>query len=494
MTNENEDITQAGEAGRHDGEHEDWFRDSGHEIGLGDPVPTSLQRLLEELNLLGGEAPTMCVPPTEPAARDESPGLDSLRQVERYELLGELGRGGMARVIRARDPHLGREVALKIVRRPKQGAEIIMRRFVREARILARLEHPGIAPIHQIGVCDDGRPFIAMRLVEGRSMAELLANRPGDWSDVPRLLRIFESVCQTVAFAHSRNVIHRDLKPANIMIGEFGVVRVMDWGIAKELGGDHTFAPPPEEEQDFVLEGDPDDIFETQHGTILGTVSYVPPEQAQGLIEEVDKRADVFTLGGMLCEILTGEPPFSGDTDKETLRLALSSNLDHALERLDRCDASPRLSDLARRCLHPQRDHRPPDARSVADNLGSILESNIRRTEMDLLRFFEMSLDFFCIASLDGYFRRVNSNFAAALGYSAEELVSRPFMDLVHPDDRAATLKALSQLNEGLNIANFRNRYLTKHGLHLTLEWTAKSVPADGVVYAVARDVNSLRE
>src|SRR5262249_54399030 len=148
-------------------------------------------------------------------------------------ILGELGRGGMGVVYRARDPQLHRSLAIKVLRPEVAGQPDMRRRFLEEAQITAQLQHPGIAPLHEQGELDDGRPYFTMKLVKGRTLAELLKDRPHAGHELPRFLAIFEQVCQALAYAHSRGIIHRDLKPANVMVGAFGEVQVMDWGLAK---------------------------------------------------------------------------------------------------------------------------------------------------------------------------------------------------------------------------------------------------------------------
>jgi serine/threonine-protein kinase len=153
----------------------------------------------------------------------------------RFELRGEIGRGGMGAVFRARDPGLNRDLAIKVLLEKFAGRPDVVRRFVEEAQVGGQLQHPGVVPVYELGRFADGRPFFAMKLVKGRTLDDLLAERPGPAHDLPRFLQIFEQVCQAVAYAHSHNVIHRDLKPANVMVGAFGEVQVMDWGLAKVL-------------------------------------------------------------------------------------------------------------------------------------------------------------------------------------------------------------------------------------------------------------------
>ncbi|MEO8636276.1 MAG: serine/threonine-protein kinase [Gemmatimonadales bacterium] len=208
---------------------------------------------------------------------------------ERYRLGPLLGQGGMGVVYQATDLLLGREVALKVLR-PEFAEGAAVARFGREAQILAQLEHPGIVAVHDVGSLRDGRPYYVMKLVRGIRLDDFA--RPLALSE---RLRIYLRICETIDFAHVTGVIHRDLKPGNIMIGAFGEVLVLDWGIARVLtaqseatGGSPT-SPP--------AEGD------TASGTVLGTPGYMAPEQALGQIDRVDARTDVFALGAILRDL-----------------------------------------------------------------------------------------------------------------------------------------------------------------------------------------------
>ncbi len=224
----------------------------------------------------------------------------------RYELGEEVGRGGMGAVLRARDPHLNRELAVKVLR--GGGEPESLRRFVEEAQVCSQLQHPGIVPVHDLGRLEDGRPFFAMKLVQGRTLAELLRKRAQPADDLPRFLDIFGQVCQAVGYAHSRGVIHRDLKPSNVMVGAFGEVQVMDWGLAKVLRP-HERGAAAFSAVRTVRSASGD---ESREGQAMGTPAYMAPEQARGEVDSLDERADVFGLGAILCEILTGRPPFAG--------------------------------------------------------------------------------------------------------------------------------------------------------------------------------------
>ena len=220
--------------------------------------------------------------------------------IERYAIERELARGGMGVVYRARDLTFGRTVAVKITLPGVSGDA-----FVREAEITARLQHPGIPPVHALCRLPDGRRFLAMKLISGETLRALLDGRPDPTADRGRLVAAFEQICQAVGYAHAQGIIHRDLKPANVMVGEFGEVQVMDWGLAKEVRS--TESGPGN-----ATSGTASGAEETVFGSPKGTPVYMPPEQARGEWATVGPRSDVFALGGILCAILTGKPPFSG--------------------------------------------------------------------------------------------------------------------------------------------------------------------------------------
>jgi tetratricopeptide (TPR) repeat protein len=248
------------------------------------------------------------------------------------------------------------------------------------------LQHPNIVPVHNLGRLPDGRLYYTMKLVRGRTLADLLAAERNP-SRLAGLLAVFEKVCEAVAFAHSRGVIHRDLKPANIMVGAFGEVQVMDWGLAKVLGRAESAGPPHGEgggEGDTVrrilLAGSTVD----NRGTgVVGTPAYMAPEQARGEAEAVDERADVFGLGAILCEALTGQPPYAGEGNDDALRQAARGDSAAAFARLNGCVADPELIALAKRCLAKLPGERPRDAQAVLDELRAHQEAQAARARED---------------------------------------------------------------------------------------------------------------
>jgi len=218
----------------------------------------------------------------------------------KFELLEKIAVGGMGTVFLARDRELDRQVALKVLTVPDTTGAMTAR-MIREAKIVAQLEHPGIVPVHDVGKLPDARIYYTMKFVEGETLEKFRTKNPS----LPGLLRIFQKVCEAVEFAHSRGVLHRDLKPSNIMVGPFGEVLVMDWGIATRRRGEADPSAHPNPSSPPA---------DTAHGTVLGTPSYMSPEQARGEIDNLTDQTDIYGLGAILYFLLTGAAPHSGDT------------------------------------------------------------------------------------------------------------------------------------------------------------------------------------
>jgi tetratricopeptide (TPR) repeat protein len=296
------------------------------------------------------------------------------KRIGRFEVAGEIARGGVGSILKARDVEIGRDVALKVLLDDHAGNAEMTRRFIEEARIAGRLQHPGIVPVYEMGRTPVDRPYFAMELVDGSTLSDLLARRRDAAEDRQRFLGIFLQVCQTLAYAHTRGVIHRDLKPSNIMVGPFGEVQVMDWGLAKVIGREE----PPSVDEALVrppASPSPAGRSPSVAGSVLGTPAYMAPEQARGDVASLDGRADVFGLGAILCEILTGRPPYEGRTVLEAYSRARAGDIADALVRLAGCGADRELTALARECLAREPGDRPSDAGAVAARVRGYLES-----------------------------------------------------------------------------------------------------------------------
>ncbi|MBL8900207.1 MAG: tetratricopeptide repeat protein [Planctomycetes bacterium] len=334
-------------------------------------------------------------------ANDESSGIpvrvdEASRAMRdpngRYQVLGEIGRGGVGVVFKGRDQDLGRDVAMKVLRAEYADKPEIIERFVEEAQIGGQLQHPGIVPVYEIGLQPGDRPYFAMKLVKGETLQALLSRREQVQGDRRRFLAIFEQICQTIAYAHARRVVHRDLKPANVMVGAFGEVQVVDWGFAKVLAHGSGAAAQRRTSLDstFIatVRSTPGTGWTSELGSTMGTPAYMPPEQARGRVDEVDERSDVFGLGAILCEILTGAPPYL-ERDGDVLQQAARGDLRAVNARLESCGADPALIALCRDCLAAERHLRPASGREVAAAIAAHSSSVEERAQGALIRAAE---------------------------------------------------------------------------------------------------------
>ncbi len=328
---------------------------------------------------------TLPGPAQDEQARDATVTLERMPAlIPDYEDLGLIGRGGMGEVRRVRDRSLRRTMAQKLLRLDLVHDAQRVTRFVEEAQISAQLEHPGIVPVHALGRLPDGRCFFTMREIRGRTLNEVVAQvhaaggKPtgGGWT-VRRLVDAFHKACEAVAYAHSQGVLHRDLKPQNVMVGDYGEVLVVDWGLAKVMGSQDE-APRVESLVRTVRSESSN--FATQMGDVTGTPAYMAPEQAAGQIHLFTPATDVYALGGILFEILTGQVPFEGTH----LRTLLSRV--HAGQRRPLTGALPipdELRSICDKAMARAPEHRFPDAHALAAEVAAWLDG-ARRTDQAL--------------------------------------------------------------------------------------------------------------
>jgi eukaryotic-like serine/threonine-protein kinase len=261
------------------------------------------------------------------AASQPSPASSEVLR-KRYQIVEFYKAGGLGEIYRAHDEQLGRMVALKQIKQKYGHADAMRERFTREAEINGRLEHPAIVPVYSLGRYEDGRPFYTMRFVAGEELGAVIKRRhapaaPRDDRqhslELRQLIRRFIDVCNAIAYAHSRGVVHRDLKPSNVLIGSFGETFLIDWGLAKASGEAESSLP--------LFDNERPAAFHTEVGTKVGTLRYMSPEQARGDIETIGKAADIYGLGALLYEIVTGQPPLQGTSADEVLRRAIEGQI-----------------------------------------------------------------------------------------------------------------------------------------------------------------------
>ncbi|MBK6943064.1 MAG: SUMF1/EgtB/PvdO family nonheme iron enzyme [Planctomycetes bacterium] len=320
--------------------------------------------------------------------------LDALKtrgpSSSRYRLKGEVAQGGMGIILRVWDEDLRRHLAMKVMLDEQEGAASRLSRFLEEAQVTGQLDHPGIVPVHELGIDARGRVFFTMKLVKGRTLAQVFeAVKHGDdgWS-VTRALSVVLRVCEAMAFAHEKGVIHRDLKPANIMVGGFGETYVMDWGLARVLGKKDTkdVRPRPNESVSAVRssrrdsgQATPDSPMLTMDGDQVGTPAYMPPEQARGDLERIGPHSDVYAVGAILYHLLSGQVPYVEPDTHATPWAILAQVLagpPKALHTLAK-DVPAELLAICERAMERDPKQRYASMTSLADDLRAYLEHRV---------------------------------------------------------------------------------------------------------------------
>jgi PAS domain S-box-containing protein len=456
---------------------------------VADDVKRSLAALQDDdiqRSLCGLAAPDA---PTVMVTIDDIP-----RPQERYALARLHATGGIGRIWLARDTAFGRNVALKELR-PEHAAIATHRsRFLQEARITGQLEHPGIVPVYELALRPhDHQPFYTMRFVRGRTLSEAargwhetrLRAQAAPLDFVP-LLNAFVTVCNTVAYAHSRGVIHRDLKGENVVLGDFGEVVVLDWGLAKFVDRVHEEPGNPSLVIDSRMSSE---VGLTVQGQAIGTPAYMAPEQASGRLDHIDRRTDIYGLGAILYEIFTGRPPFSGSDTHDVLRKVRDEQ--PPLPREHWAEVPPALEGMCMRALAKSPTDRFSSAGELATAVQTWQEVERREAQEERDRFFTLSLDMLCIAGFDGYFKRLNPAFGRTLGFTDDEMLAEPYLSFVHPADRERTIAEAQKIVTGEATVMFENRYRCKDGSYRWFLWTSTAYPSRQLMYAAAKDITA---
>ncbi len=375
---------------------------------------------------------------------------------DRYVLTGLHATGGIGRVWLARDVRLGRDVALKELLPEQAGDAGARGRFLKEAQVTGQLEHPGIVPVYELGHGPGGGPpFYTMRFVRGHTLSEAarafhhhrLAGRE-EPLELLALLNAFVVVCNTVAYAHSRGVIHRDLKGQNVVLGDFGEVILLDWGLAKLVGRPEAEA----EAAPVVLDGTGAD--HTVQGTALGTPAYMAPEQAAGRLDRIDRHTDVYGLGAILYEVLTGQPPFTGGDTQAVLRQVRDERPVPPRQRWP--EVPPALESVCLRALAKDPAARHAAAADLAHAVQGWQEGErrkaeeaLRASERHFRELFEHSPDAVFVEAADGTILEANAAACRLHGCGPAELVGKNVRDLVPPERQATAMATFARLARG---------------------------------------------
>ena len=415
---------------------------------------------------------------------------------DRYTLVAFHAKGGMGRVSIYYDGEMHRRIAVKELHDDHASNMEVLKRFLQEARVTGRLDHPNIVPVYDlVKPTPDRTPFYTMRFVKGRTLSEATGlyhgKRLGGHAvalDLLTLLNAFVSVCQTVAYAHTQGVVHRDLKGGNVVLGDFGEVIVLDWGLAKLLdaagGSEECFGQIPD--------GAPPE--HTLQGVVKGTPSFLAPEQAAGRNDLVGPQTDVYGLGAILYEILSGRPPFSGSSIAAILELIGNSDPEPPTALVPGVPTA--LESVCLRAMAKSPSDRHSSAGELADEVQRWLAEAAERSRahQERERFFNLSIDVLCTIGSDGVFQQSNPSWEKTLGWNRAELMATGYLDFVHPDDREAMGKEVDAIAGGATQAAFENRFRHKDGGYRWMSWTATPIRVEKLVYAVGRDVTARKD
>ncbi|TWU05173.1 Serine/threonine-protein kinase PknD [Symmachiella macrocystis] len=427
------------------------------------------------------------------------------RSDDRITRRGLHSTGGIGHVWLAHDKLLDRDIALKELKHDQSKSAINRERFFREAQITAQLTHPGTVPVYDF-VDNGDRSFYTMKFMKGRTLAEVIADFhqwrrqneiAGVSSQLVQLLTQFVGICHTVAFAHSRRVIHRDLKSENVLVGDFGEVVVLDWGLAKRLDESEPVDETLPVNPDATIidsERDPRHSSQTMQGDKLGTPAYMSPEQARGEIDIIDERTDIYGLAAILYEILVGDPPFLGKSIIEVLEHVIHD----APQLPGDCVAGipVELEKICLKGLAKKRDDRQQSAEELAGEIQSWITDRAerKRTEQERERFFNLSLDLLTILDTAGHLTQTNPAWETVLGWPPDALQGKPVWELIDPADHERATKNHARILSGESLTQMEYRCLCRDGGYRWILWNAKLIPGQSSIYLVGRDITERKQ
>ncbi|QDU03670.1 Serine/threonine-protein kinase PknD [Gimesia chilikensis] len=422
---------------------------------------------------------------------------------EKITLKGLYSTGGMGQVWIAYDEILQREIALKELKSSMSDSTRNRERFFREAQLTGELDHPGVVPVYQYSADEEsGQFYYTMRFIKGRTFTQHIheyhsqydaSSKTGVTAELIRLLSKFVSLCQTIAYAHSRQIIHRDLKGDNVILGDFGEVIVLDWGLAKKLG-DPLFDADRETVISPAGEEAVENLSETMQGEKLGTPAYMAPEQATGRIDQIDFRTDVYCLSAILYEILTDQPPFSGRSIVEVLDLVIHSTPKPPGKRVPGIPAE--LEQICLKGLSKNRDQRQQSARELANQVQTWISERAerKRTEEERERFFNLSLDLLAILDARGNLSQTNPAWEVILGWSTSDLKAMTVRDILFQEDHRQLTDDLEQILSGEALTAVEYRCLCKDGTYRWVLWNASLIAGESSIYLVGRDITERKQ
>ncbi len=401
-----------------------------------------------------------------------------------------LAHGGIGEVWVAIDNLFDRPVALKNLRPKVAHLPSVQRRFLREAQITAQLNHPGTVTIFDL---EDNGPnsYYVMSLVQGQTLRQLIDQfhtagwlRDDATADLFSLLGYFVSVAQTIGYANTHGILHRDIKSENVIVGQFGQVTMIDWGLAKYID-----EPSLPEDREETIVAYSKSSSTTQVGTRLGTPAFMAPEQVRGNPQDLSARTDVYGLAAMLYEIVTGVPPFQGRTSEEIFAAVLSTSplrfAEHGINAFDR------LEQICQQGLKKQPLHRQTSAGEIGEQVQLWTTEQVAGQQLIAGRdnFFALTKDLMALIEDGGTLRWANPTWESMLGWSIEELRALIPYSIVHPEDREIVRDGLTRLFAGFEVERIEPRILCKDGSCRRVQWTASKIPNDTCIYLVGREV-----